>query len=1049
MSSSLHSRRLVIRASAGSGKTHALTNRLIDLLLNGVPPDAVLATTFTRKAAGEIFDRVLLRLAEAANGEDRAAELARQVAPTPFSRAIARDLLIRLVRHLHRMRIATLDSFFARVATSFALELRLPVGWSIVDEVQQGQLIRDAVQSLLNEDLHALRTLMQLLTKGEATRSVTEQIRELVLQLHELYQETLPEAWQRIEVPPKLRPEALEPAIAVLEAFDGPDTSRMVKTVRQDCQLARSENWPALLESGIVKKVVAGESTYDRKPLPDDLVAAYRQLLAHARAVEVDRLARQTAATHDLLARFDGHLERLLHRRRLLRFHDVTRTLAEFAQFGPRLEELMHRLDGEVRHLLLDEFQDTSLLQWRALLPLVADLAGRPTGETTFFCVGDVKQAIYGWRGGVAEIFDGLHQQFPGMDVQSLNTTWRSSPIIIRAVNRVFESLASNAALEDKHRPAAQAWQAGFQPHETHRSELPGHCRLVVCPAVEGRRPAEEMRLDFAADEIQRLAAAAPAASVGVLVRKNRTVAALISALKLRGVPASEEGGNPLTDSPAVEVLLAALWLADHPQDRVAAYLVACSPLAELLGLEGRLEPAAMHQAAARIRRWLLDDGYGPTLFRWARVLAASCGRRDTARLEQLVALAHPYDLDATLRPSHFVHQVQQQRVADPQSAQVRVMTIHQAKGLEFDMVVLPELEWHVVGQPPEVVTHRAELAGPVTTVCRYVKQEVQDLLDPPLKQTFEATLRATVRESLCLLYVALTRAIHALYIIVQPRHAKKQSKTYSATPAGVLCAALAPQQAVEPEAVLYENGDPAWFRAAGKHRAVRPKEAPRDEADGRPRLAHSDRQHRRNLPWETPSSLEGGRRVDLRNVLRTAENTAALEHGSAVHAVFARIHWLEDAFSAADLVREVLGDDSPQQADVLHTLLAALESEALRELLSEPAYRRALGLDPRHRLEVWRERPFAVADGDGLLAGQFDRVVVAWDGSQPLRAEVIDFKTDRVAADDEKELSLLARHYQPQLAAYRRAVAQLVRLPTKKVTARLALVRTGQVVPV
>ena len=115
----------------------------------------------------------------------------------------------------------------------------------------------------------------------------------------------------------------------------------------------------------------------------------------------------------------------------------MTRRLGE-AAIADRLDEVVYRLDGQVAHLLLDEFQDTSALQWRVLRPF-AQRVIRGGEDRSFFCVGDVKQAIYGWRGGVAEIFDALDDEFGGLPSQALNESFRSSPVVIDCVNQVFE----------------------------------------------------------------------------------------------------------------------------------------------------------------------------------------------------------------------------------------------------------------------------------------------------------------------------------------------------------------------------------------------------------------------------------------------------------------------------------------------------------------------------------------------------------------------------------------------------------------------------------
>ena len=124
----IEARHLVIRASAGSGKTFQLTNRYLRRLMEQTPADEILAATFTRKAAGEILERVLLRLAKAARCDADGVELAKAIGAGEFTSSDFRTVLADLLSDLHRLRVGTLDSFFARLATNFTLELGLPPG---------------------------------------------------------------------------------------------------------------------------------------------------------------------------------------------------------------------------------------------------------------------------------------------------------------------------------------------------------------------------------------------------------------------------------------------------------------------------------------------------------------------------------------------------------------------------------------------------------------------------------------------------------------------------------------------------------------------------------------------------------------------------------------------------------------------------------------------------------------------------------------------------------------------------------------------------------
>ena len=127
---------IVIRASAGTGKTYQLASRFLQLLDADVAPESILAATFTRKAAGEILERILSTLASAAINEKKRGELADAIGSQQLTSERCRELLAKLTRRLHRLQVGTLDSFFAKLASSFSLELGLPPGWRIAETIE-------------------------------------------------------------------------------------------------------------------------------------------------------------------------------------------------------------------------------------------------------------------------------------------------------------------------------------------------------------------------------------------------------------------------------------------------------------------------------------------------------------------------------------------------------------------------------------------------------------------------------------------------------------------------------------------------------------------------------------------------------------------------------------------------------------------------------------------------------------------------------------------------------------------------------------------------
>ena len=194
---------IVIRASAGTGKTYQLASRFLQLLDAEVPPESILAATFTRKAAGEILERILLTLARAANDDDERAELASAIGSPQLTSERCRELLARMTRRLHRLQVGTLDSFFAKLASSFSLELGLPPGWRILETIEAKRLREEAVEALLESETDdELVRLLRLLTKGTTSRTVSDLIDDTVQNCGEVALETAPAAWLKVPRPP-------------------------------------------------------------------------------------------------------------------------------------------------------------------------------------------------------------------------------------------------------------------------------------------------------------------------------------------------------------------------------------------------------------------------------------------------------------------------------------------------------------------------------------------------------------------------------------------------------------------------------------------------------------------------------------------------------------------------------------------------------------------------------------------------------------------------------------------------------------------------------
>ena len=304
------------------------------------------------------------------------------------------------------------------------------------------------------------------------------------------------------------------------------------------------------------------------------------------------------------------------------------------------------------------------------------------------------------------------------------------------------------------------------------------------------------------------------------------------------------------------------------------------------------------------------------------------------------------------------------------------------------------------------------------------------------------------------MLYVALTRAVHALHMIVAP--SAQNEKSLHATFSGVVRAALTDGGKIEPQTIAYEHGDPRWFtKTESKARPAAPAVETTDAA-GAIRLAPPSDRPSRALQRRSPSQLEGGAQVELARFLRL-DVAEALDRGSLVHAWFQEIEWLDDSAPSDEslvMIAQRLLVRGLDLAKRIADFRRSLDQPALRAALCRETYRRGTPLDQatpvhagpeiaRPRWKVWRERPFAIREGNVILKGQFDRLVVLYDGDRAIGADVIDFKTDEIPVE---AIAARVENYRPQLDAYRRAAGNLTGLAPKRISARLLFVALGVV---
>ena len=1062
-----HSNKVVL-ASAGTGKTYSLTNHYLRLLFLDEEPGKILATTFTRKAAGEIRDRVFERLVESITDSGKRSELSKEIG-IALTEEQSRRKLSDFVQQLDQIQITTIDAFFNRLVKLFSHDLGLPTQWGIIqDSRADGQIIEALTSMIEEEGLERVREMIDGLNRlGD--NSVYRELLKVVDAMRAVFLESKPEAWECVATPSPPSSEDLADAITTLEKFDeipenedGSPNQPWVNAINEMQErlrdARRTEEWEIVWSKGPAKSVVNGMEKFSGKEIPEAFTSAIEVLglsVAHTAALKIQK---RNLTIRQLLEKLEGELSELKRRTNQYTFSDPPLLLSQrlFADKGNNQTDLdfSYRLGMGIKHLLLDEFQDTDPLQWRVLQPFAQKILADPDGGS-FYVVGDVKQSIYTWRQGEPRLLATMKERYPQLESEILSVSYRSSPVILETANTVFENLIKSISSLSDSDPdwveSAQLWMMNYPEHESaaHLRDSAGAAYLIEARGKEENESGWDPVLEKLAERILALTEISPDASIGVLTRGGAPISRIINRLQEAGLRASGEGGNNITDSLAILQLLSILHFADHPGDSAALHAANTAPIWPTHLFENITEDK-IEALAEVLRERLLEDGYGKFIAGMLPVVEhnKSYGDWDLRRFNQLIDIAFSYDIEKTSsRISDFVTHVQNSTVENPETAGIRVMTIHKSKGLEFDAVFLPELKttlenrrgaqiyaerpnpensYQRVSTPPREKTHRALIGGALEALH-------QDWLVRELQDAF------------CVLYVAMTRARYHLEMIVEAPPKKSTTKSYQ----NLLRESL-PHTPPNDHGIIWEHpdNDPEWANVL-----ERPTDDDTDIVIHDPSVPllpiTSDYRH---LPRRSPSDHFGARGIRIDEMFNVS--TGGALRGEIFHRLFEEINWLEEF--------EVQDDD------LLHTLEKFdLPEETLRQYVEEFRLSLREGNVVKYltranqpdtiqgtpvKWEAWRERRFCISleNDDGtetLWNGIIDRVNVATDSSgKYVGATLLDYKTDAVTVET---LAGKAKTYQPQLRTYRKVLNAITEIHEREIETGLLFLGSDMYIPV
>jgi ATP-dependent exoDNAse (exonuclease V) beta subunit len=1070
-----HVGHVMILASAGSGKTYALTNRYVRLLALGAKPERIVALTFTRKAAGEFFDGILKKLAEAATSTESATRLARDIEEPSLKSKDFRAMLRAVVDAMHRLRLGTLDGFFAQIARNFPFELGLTGEFELLQEhaarVERARVLRQMFKhgGTTTDAQREFIEAFKRATFGAEEKQLGGQLDLFLDQHQEIYaRASSRDLWGNAK---KIWPAGSDWRGAADHRRDAAHAvqiglGRIEMTVKQRARwtafFTELDAWVPGAPLGKALEYLLGnildawpdlaEIVVDRKRVSLDVLTqeALRDLVRSIVDAELERRMAMTRGIRDVLAAYDRAYHDVVRRTGKLTFADVQRLLEPengaplwssrseietdsqgvFSFDEETAEErrlaIDYRLDGEIDHWLLDEFQDTSFGQWSVLKNLIDETIQDPTRRRTLFYVGDVKQAIFTWREGdprlFREIFDHYNTTQPRtIAEQHLVRSWRSGPAIIETVNRVFGDAPVFRSLFPG--PAVEAWIREWRSHESAKPELTGQVALVHADD-EPARFATALRI------VQEIAPLERGLTCAMLVQDNATAAALADYLRREGgLPAvAESDRHVCTDNPLGAALLALVKAAAHPGDTLAWEHLRMTPLASVLKDHGLDVPERL---TFTLLQQIHATGFELTMRSWTEKLFPLLSPNDEfsgERARQFVAAANLFDATGSRDVAEFISFMERHTVRDTDTgASLRVMTIHKSKGLGFDVVVLPDLEGVSLDSRREGLAVQKSRERRTEWVLDMPGKLFHEQ-DPVLAAHVAAAESDACYENLCLLYVAMTRAKRGMYVITKAP-GKSKSRNFPKVLGETLGQdALAVKIGASEFGGGYMSGSPDWFQSITSRGEEGAGRAPHRLL----KLAREVSRSGTRLPARTASSRRATWLKGAQMFSTGLERRA--EFGSAVHELLARIEWLD-----ADQPDRLVADWQSDEKD----LRAVAEARAC---LLAPALKHVWR--GRAGAQVWREKAFEVVIEGEWISGAFDRVIVESDERGRIcAATVFDFKTDRVDSGD--SLAALAEVHRNQLAIYRRAVAMLTGLVEMQVKTELIFTRVQKAVSV
>ena len=967
---------IALMSAAGSGKTHALTKRFLMLYLHGRNSllESLYAITFTNAAAFEMKNRIL-RYLEVLSGGVAANEPEQDVidyfgAIFPDIKARASEKKAYLLNNFSDLHISTFHSLFASFLSSIPFAAGIMPDYRVIDEADEQLILTQSIDQVLDKarkDSQVLRMLSEMVEQQERTvktgidglyRSLIpwmHYFEDLTRREHEIKSGAESAIGQLIDKLNELMQYVHEHESAALAKSSGKMNARLAGMLDKITAFtARAELRhldPLLryfLDEGVLNKKYVRDFAA-RLETPDDFLELVNNTTQRMRECVIFLSDRETLVHLKPIIEIHGEFLREKQKEGVLGFDDIELFTRDALRMNPETDYLYFKLGSDMNHLMIDEFQDTSFRQVEILEPIMDEITAVSPQQKSLFYVGDPFQAIFRWREGAPELFDYLRQKYEGkIRAQKLSTNFRTRSEIIEFVNRILDK-------EDEARPDNSG----------------GWLRIEELGEFDNKDEGDQAIIEKTVRVVRELTGALGCQpdDIAVLTRTNRFASTLAKSLSESGVPCVSRSRASILDEPDVQFMLHLLRFLDDPQDDFSLLHVLLAPpvavseeaIRRLRAVKKKLYMGLVDYhpqwpITARLQD-LLAQVYFKNPYEIVFHILQQFGMKISYPLATLLDAALVYANDEPNSLSAFVHWFeyhgQSIEVKETHTRGVEILTVHRAKGLEYEIVIIPETNWDL--RQPEnaqlLFSYEENSARPDRVYWRRYGKYLTGL-----REAEQERLR---RDSLNLLYVALTRAKSGVYMLgYNTRSAGR----------GLWLSVIKEKLGKTPlpfDAIPKQEGRIAEHEAKPYHVALI-EQGP---------VVHEER----TLYSPTERGVE----------IIEPKRRRGMEFGEMLHRVLSRVFWLDDK-DVETLITELIDYARSmyvrREGDEL--LVEEKLNPLLRDTLTDPDLRFLFYKDGRDT-ECRNELAIYFEDEKKDVSGQIDRLIVGRD-----ELLIIDYKT-------------------------------------------------------